>query len=77
MNEDIADFTIIARFLNQFPFDVLPRTDGKLSAELKQRIDNFAAGDLPSDAREELSCDVLEQPLAIEYLAGLALRLQV
>lgn len=65
---DLSDFSDIARFLGNFAPEVSGRA-APLSPELRERIAQFARGELADQARQDVAAEVLANPDAVEALA--------
>ncbi|MEM6916855.1 MAG: hypothetical protein AAF491_09845 [Verrucomicrobiota bacterium] len=66
------DLNIINQFLADFPYEVLARTGAELDEDFKARLEQLARGNFPEDERDNISRDILNNPLALDYLADLA-----
>jgi len=69
---EMSELPVLQEFLENFPFDVAPRSNEDLSSEMKERLKALSAGMLAGEDLEGLSRDVLSNPDALDFLAELA-----
>ena len=66
------ELPVLQDFLQNFPFDVAPRSSEGLSNELTEQLEALSGGDLAGQDLDGLARDILSNPEALEFLAKLA-----